>query len=82
MEFVNNIATQVYDVFERYAQGSDLKIALAIGQNDFEAEQRNLTIGRNSSSSKIHQKIQHALKPFSLSNALQSFGAGNDVTDR
>ncbi len=68
-------------MFERYAQGSDLRIKLAIGQNDFEAEQRNLTIGCDYSSSKNYHRIQHALQPFSISNTLQAFGGDNNMTE-
>ena len=32
-------------MFDRYARGSDLRVGLAIGQSDFEAEQRALTVG-------------------------------------
>ena len=38
-------ASQVYQVFERYTHGSDLRVGLAIGQSDFKAEQRALTVG-------------------------------------
>lgn len=69
-----DLATQVYDVFERYAQGSDLKIGLAIGQTDFEAEQRKLTFGSYQPFSNNYHTMQHALKPFSINNAMKAFG--------
>lgn len=40
-----DLATQVFHVFQRYSQGSDLRIGLAIGQTDFVEEQRALIIG-------------------------------------
>jgi len=78
--FQMKTAKQVYDVFERYAQGSDLSIGLAIGQANFETEQRNLIIGPKSNScnhqhsiSGYFKRFQHALHPFSIQNALQAF---------
>jgi hypothetical protein len=41
-----DLATQVFSVFQRYSQGSDLRIGLAIGQTDFVEEQRALVVGR------------------------------------
>jgi len=41
-----DLAMQVYNVFEKYCHGSSLKVGLAIGQNDFEAEQRALILGK------------------------------------
>lgn len=40
-----DLANQVYQVFEHYAKGSDLKIGMAIGQSDFQQEQEALIIG-------------------------------------
>jgi len=40
-----DLASQVYQVFEKYSRGSDLRVGLAIGQSDFAAEQRALTVG-------------------------------------
>ena len=45
-----DLATQVYDVFQQYAQGSDLKVGIAIGQTDFKAEQIQLTVDMESQS--------------------------------
>ena len=64
----------MYDVFERYAQGSDLKIGLAIGQTDFEAEQRKLAFETYCPFSNNYHKMQHALDPFSISKAMKAFG--------
>lgn len=41
-----DLATQVFSVFQKYSQGSDLRIGLAIGQTDFVEEQRALVVGR------------------------------------
>lgn len=40
-----DLASQVYQVFERYTHGSDLRVGLAIGQSDFKAEQIALSVG-------------------------------------
>jgi ATP-dependent RNA helicase DDX51/DBP6 len=40
-----DLANQVYQVFEHYAKGSDLKIGLAIGQSNFQQEQEALIVG-------------------------------------
>lgn len=39
-----DLATQVYQVFEQYVQGCDLKVGIAIGQTNFTAEQISLTV--------------------------------------
>ena len=41
-----DLAVQVHQVFQRYSQGSDIQIGLAIGQSDFYAEQQELLLGR------------------------------------
>jgi len=40
-----DLATQVFKVFKRYSEGSQLQVGLAIGQTDFEAEQKALILG-------------------------------------
>jgi ATP-dependent RNA helicase DDX51/DBP6 len=40
-----DLAQQVHAVFQRYSEGSHLKIGLAIGQTDFQAEQKALILG-------------------------------------
>jgi len=40
-----DLATQVFEVFDKFTEGSDLKIGLAIGQSNFIDEQRALTVG-------------------------------------
>ena len=67
------VATQVFNVFERYATGSDLKVGLAIGQNDFKEEQRNLLYGPYDTNTKQFLKFQHALDPFNPEFAMQAF---------
>eukprot|EP00934_Nitzschia_sp_Nitz4_P006137 Nitzschia sp. Nitz4//scaffold235_size30605//3561//5864//NITZ4_007971-RA/size30605-processed-gene-0.71-mRNA-1//1//CDS//3329543441//6127//frame0 len=41
-----DLATQVHQVFEHYAKGSNLKIGLAIGQSDLANEQQQLMLGQ------------------------------------
>lgn len=77
-----DLAKQVYQVFERYAKGSDLKIGLAIGgQSDFRMEQEQLLFGdhedgksgdkRDSTRNLAH--LRHALNPGNLHLALDAF---------
>ena len=40
-----DLASQVFKVFKRYSEGSRLQVGLAIGQTDFEAEQKTLILG-------------------------------------
>ena len=44
-----DLARQVFSVFEDYIQGSELKVGLAIGQSDFKAEQKMLSIDPDAS---------------------------------
>ena len=57
------LAMQVFDVFERYSKGSDLKIGLAIGQSDFLAEQKALIVNMVDNKSHIDpihlSKLRH-----------------------
>jgi len=76
-----DLARQVYDVFHRYSQGSDLSIGLSIGQTDFTAEQCSLVAGKESIHEPVEtQKLRYALKPFSAKDALHAF-YGESVTD-
>jgi ATP-dependent RNA helicase DDX51/DBP6 len=42
-----DLATQVYRVFEEYVVGSSFTVGLAIGQSDFVAEQKALTVNES-----------------------------------
>jgi hypothetical protein len=52
-----DLATQVFHVFQRYSQGSDLRVGLAIGQTDFVEEQRALIIGGASGGGRINNHV-------------------------
>lgn len=69
-----DLAQQVYQVFERYAKGSDLKIGLSIGQSDFRMEQQQLLLGEtdNRTSTKNLAHLKHLLDPGNLSLALDA----------
>lgn len=82
-----DLATQVYKVFERYAEGSDLTVGLAIGQTDFEAEQKALIIGAadpavqtnnsllcNTLSDSDVATLQHILQPLNVQSTMCAFG--------
>ncbi len=73
-------ATQVYQVFERYAEGSDLKVGLAIGQNDFKEEQRNLLFGPEQMDSPEFNRFQHALNPFNSDYAMKAYDDSDDFS--
>jgi ATP-dependent RNA helicase DDX51/DBP6 len=49
-----DLAQQVHAVFQRYSEGSNLTIGLAIGQTDFAAEQKALILG--------DEKAKHGLE--------------------
>lgn len=71
-----DLASQVYNVFERYTHGSDLRVGLAIGQSDFKAEQRALIVGSREAS--VMEDIETVRRRLSLSNhnldlALEAF---------
>lgn len=69
-----DLAQQVYTVFERYAQGSDLRIGLAIGQSDFVKEQCDLILGQESlGESRQARLFRSALDPFNLQKTLSAF---------
>lgn len=68
-----DLATQVHRVFERYVVGSQLKVGLAIGQSDFVAEQKALTVDPTSTQP---DRLLHRLTyydPNNLELALQIF---------
>ena len=67
-----DLANQVYKVFESYVEGSDLKVGLAIGQSDFEAEKKALTLDPDSSNpSTAYQRLM--FDPGNLDLALQTY---------
>lgn len=80
-----DLATQVYNVFDRYMEGSTLKVGLAIGQSNFVAEQIALTV--NVACNQIHM-LQNRLSyydPGNLELALQVHNstpfASSELTD-
>ena len=77
-----DLASQVYQVFERYTHGSDLRVGLAIGQSDFKAEQIALTVGSpDLSAMEDLGSVRHryALNNNDLDLALEAFpGFSND----
>ena len=77
-----DLASQVYQVFERYTQGSDLRVGLAIGQSDFEAEQRALTVGpleRFAVEDPSTVRRRYALSNENLDLALEAFPGVSDA---
>ena len=60
-----DLATQVYQVFARYMEGSTLQVGLAIGQSDFVAEQMALTV--DVTSNDIHM-LRHRLSHYDPGN--------------
>jgi ATP-dependent RNA helicase DDX51/DBP6 len=69
-----DLASQVFQVFQRYSEGSHLKIGLAIGQGDFKAEQTALTIGNDDTKySKEARRFQYVLNPLDIGKALDAF---------
>ena len=77
-----DLATQVYKVFQRYSEGSQLQVGLAIGQTDFEAEQKALILG--STGNKSHSVadaredgdfavLRHAFNPTNPKFAVEAF---------
>ncbi len=67
----------MFHVFERYASGSGLKVGLAIGQNDFKEEQRNLLFGTDETNTIEYHRFQHVLDPFNSEFAMNAFGDGS-----
>ena len=56
-----DLATQVYKVFKRYSEGSRLKVGLAIGQTDFEAEQKSLILGSAYGAGAANEDAEYAV---------------------
>ena len=77
------IASQVYEVFERYSRGSDLKIGLAIGQTDFSKEQASLIVGHDHGDDSIEcRRFRYALNPFDIKYALQTSNGVSSTSTR
>lgn len=77
-----DLASQVYEVFDRYTHGSDLRVGLAIGQSDFEAEQRALTVGPRDASTMDDlntARLRYFLNHGSVDLALEAFPGLSDV---
>ena len=76
-------AKQVFDVFQRYSEGSDLRIGLAIGQSDFLAEQKALTVDmvdRKSSIGQAHlNRLQYHFDPGNIKFALDAAFHENEI---
>lgn len=67
-----DLADQVCRVFQRYVQGSDLKVGLAVGQTDFKAEQASLTINQDDTTEEsMRQRLY--FDPGNLELALQAY---------
>eukprot|EP00978_Attheya_sp_CCMP212_P017740 scaffold47753_cov58-Attheya_sp.AAC.8 len=78
-----DLALQVYKVFNSYSEGSDLRIGLAIGQTDFEAEQKAVVLGPRSSSHLGNEQMakhRHAFNPHKVIAALDAFPGTTDVS--
>lgn len=84
-------AIQVHSVFNRYSEGSNLKIGLAIGQTDFAVEQKSLILGSERLSCKNFQKdnlafsncndeevLRYTFQPYNVRHALAAFNDGNE----
>jgi ATP-dependent RNA helicase DDX51/DBP6 len=78
-----DLAAQVHQVFQRYAQGSDLKIGLAIGQSNFLQEQRSLMLGEPRPMEDVATlRLRHQLDPTNLGLTLQLHGKeGGSILD-
>jgi len=76
-----DLATQVYKVFKRYAEGSRLRVGLAIGQTDFEAEQKSLILGAGNNKVSVaaaHENsdyavLRHAFNPTNPRYAMEAY---------
>jgi len=75
-----DLALQVHKVLERYVNGSPLKVGLAVGQSDFEAEQMALTVNQDAPK---RDTCQQRLKidRGNLDLVLDSFGDANGLED-
>jgi ATP-dependent RNA helicase DDX51/DBP6 len=67
-----DLANQVYKVFQSFVKGSDLKVGLAIGQSDFEAEKMALTLDPDSTGADTAQQ-RLLFDPGNLDLALQTY---------
>jgi ATP-dependent RNA helicase DDX51/DBP6 len=78
--FLRFAAKQVFDVFERYSEGADLKIGLAVGQSDFLAEQKALTVDHIDSKSSMPRlsKLRYSFDPGNVDLALDAFDDDDD----
>lgn len=72
-----DLATQVFKVFKRYAEGSKLRVGLAIGQTDFEAEQKVLTLGVTGTRIRTGDSdaalLRHSFNPTNPKFAVEAF---------
>lgn len=67
-----DLASQVYSVFKKYTEGSNLRVGLTIGQTDFTAEQIELTVNPTLDGANVAgQKL--AFDPGNLDLALEAF---------
>ncbi|CAJ1949532.1 unnamed protein product [Cylindrotheca closterium] len=79
-----DLANQVYQVFEHYAKGSDLKIGLAIGQSNFQEEQEALVVGSGHtarSSTQYLASFRSHLHPGNLQLALDQALEESDMKE-
>jgi ATP-dependent helicase YprA (DUF1998 family) len=72
-----DLADQVYQVFQTYTQGSNLKVGLAVGQSDFKAEQIALTVDADSNSSATMRQRLY-FDPGNLNLAIKAFHCPSD----
>jgi len=78
-----DLAQQVYRVFDDYRKGSqnDLRIGLAIGQTDFQAEEKKLILGddddgggKSALENTNMTQLRHSMDPGNLDLALEAMG--------
>jgi ATP-dependent RNA helicase DDX51/DBP6 len=76
-----DLAQQVHQVFQKYAQGSALKIGLAMGQTDFAQEQQALILGDddNDFDYPCLPYLKHLMNPGNLQLQLEVMA--NDILD-
>ncbi|KAG7360673.1 DEAD/DEAH box helicase domain protein [Nitzschia inconspicua] len=71
-----DLAQQVHAVFQRYSQGSNLTIGLAIGQTDFSAEQKSLILGDDDTAGGFQHPclphLRHVMNPGNLEMELDA----------
>ena len=83
-----DLALQVFSVFQRYVRGQNssngLEVGLAIGQTDFQTEQRNLILGSTPSEAaarsfrSLNALIAHKLNPMDVFATLAAHDYGHD----